>query len=30
MKHTVTKWEFIDSIMRIHDNGKNGLLPRKH
>jgi len=24
MKHTITKWEFIDSIMRIHDNGKNG------
>ncbi len=23
MKHTVTKWEFIDSIMRIYDNGKN-------
>lgn len=24
MKHTVTKWEFIDSIMRINDNAKNG------
>ena len=23
MKHTITKWEFIDSIMRIHDNRIN-------
>tara|TARA_R100001463_G_scaffold99257_1_gene153737 strand:- start:403 stop:705 length:303 start_codon:yes stop_codon:yes gene_type:complete len=23
MKHTVTKFEFIDSIMRIHDNAIN-------